>query len=140
MQVPPLKTLTPQPPLPEVEGEQERIVADIQIIETWLTLLEAEGQAKKAVKEAQEKLNQQVLEQYGKLDEFDMKVLMVDKKWLATLEARVRSDIERMIQQFANRLKQLHERYAQPLPTLEQQTAALSATVAKHLQAMGLSW
>jgi type I restriction enzyme M protein len=63
---------------------------------------------------------------------------MVDKKWLATLEARVRSDIERMIQQFANRLKQLHERYAQPLPTLEQQTAALSATVAKHLQAMGL--
>jgi type I restriction enzyme M protein len=115
-------------------------VAEIEIIETWLTLLEAEGQAKKAVKEAQEKLNQQVLEQYGKLDEFDMKVLMVDKKWLATLEARVRSDIERMIQQFANRLKQLHERYAQPLPTLEQQTAALSATVAKHLQAMGLSW
>ena len=115
-------------------------VAEIEIIETWLTLLEAEGQAKKAVKEAQEQLNLQVLEQYGKLDEFDMKVLMVDKKWLATLEARVRSDIERMIQQFANRLKQLHERYAQPLPTLEQQTAALSATVAKHLQAMGLSW
>jgi type I restriction enzyme M protein len=113
-------------------------VAEIEIIETWLTLLEAEGQAKKAVKEAQEQLNLQVLEQYGKLDEFDMKVLMVDKKWLATLEARVRSDIERMIQQFANRLKQLHERYAQPLPTLEQQTAALSATVAKHLQAMGL--
>jgi type I restriction enzyme M protein len=48
--------------------------------------------------------------------------------------------VERVTQQLANRLKVLHERYAKPLPMLEAEVEGLSAKVAGHLKAMGLSW
>lgn len=120
--------------------EDIEYLPEIRIIERYLDLVEQEGAAKKAVKEAQESLNQAVFEKYGQLDEFEIKVLMVDKKWLRTLEGMLIAEVERMIQQFANRLKELHERYAQTLPVLEQQVADLSKTVASHLQKMGLAW
>lgn len=104
------------------------------------TLLDAEATAKEQLKTAQEKLAQDVKDKYGTLEELDVKVLVVDEKWLAELEERIRSEVERVTQQLANRLKVLHERYAKPLPTLESEVGVLSAKVAGHLKAMGLSW
>lgn len=120
--------------------EDIEFLPELRIIERYLALQEQEATAKKVLKEAQEALNLKVFEQYGQLDEFEMRVLLVDIKWLPTLEGMVTAEVERMIQQFANRLKELHERYAQTLPTLEQQVAGLSKTVDGHLKKMGLTW
>ena len=103
-------------------------------------LLEAEAEAKDKLKTAEERLAVDVRDKYSTLEELDVKVLVVDKKWLADLEERIRSEVERVTQQLANRLKVLHERYAKPLPMLESEVEGLSAKVAGHLQAMGLSW
>lgn len=103
-------------------------------------LLDAEATAKDKLKTAQERLAQDVKDKYATLQELDVKVLVVDEKWLADLEERIRSEVERVTQQLANRLKVLHERYAKPLPVLEAEVEGLSAKVAGHLQAMGLSW
>lgn len=103
-------------------------------------LLDAEAAAKDKLKTAQERLAQDVKDKYSTLQELDVKVLVVDEKWLADLEERIRSEVERVTQQLANRLKVLHERYAKPLPMLEAEVEGLSAKVAGHLQAMGLSW
>ena len=43
-------------------------------------------------------------------------------------------------QQLANRVKELEERYAEPLPALEESVEALSEKVAGQLKAMGLEW
>lgn len=45
-----------------------------------------------------------------------------------------------MTQQLANRVKELNERYAEPLPQITQNVEDLSAKVAEHLKAMGLEW
>lgn len=103
-------------------------------------LLDAEADAKDKLKTAQERLAQDVKDKYATLEELDVKVLVVDEKWLSDLEERIRSEVERVTQQLANRLKVLHERYAKPLPVLEAEVEGLSAKVAGHLQAMGLSW
>ena len=103
-------------------------------------LLEAETEAKDKLKTAEERLAVDVRDKYSTLEELDVKVLVVDEKWLAELEERIRSEVERVTQQLANRLKVLHERYAKPLPTLESEVEGLSAKVAGHLKAMGLSW
>jgi len=41
---------------------------------------------------------------------------------------------------FANRVKTLEERYAEPLPTLVDDVATLSAKVDENLKKMGLVW
>ncbi len=103
-------------------------------------LFDAEANAKKAVKEAQDALDLAVFKQYPKLGIEEIKSLIVDDKWLATLESNIIAEIERVTQQLANRVKELEERYSEPLPALTQSVENLSDKVAGHLKAMGLEW
>ncbi|MCX9560527.1 type I restriction-modification system subunit M [Vibrio cholerae] len=103
-------------------------------------LFDAEADAKKALKEAQDALDLAVFKQYPKLSVDEIKSLIVDDKWLATLESNIVAEIERVTQQLANRVKELEERYSEPLPALTQSVESLSDKVADHLKAMGLEW
>ncbi|WP_417511339.1 type I restriction-modification system subunit M [Methylophaga sp.] len=103
-------------------------------------LFDAEADAKKALKEAQDALDLAVFKQYPKLSVDEIKSLIVDDKWLAMLESNIVAEIERVTQKLANRVKELEQRYAQPLPQLAKQVEELSDKVAGHLKAMGLEW
>lgn len=105
-----------------------------------LALIKAEANAKKALKVAQDALDRAVFKHYPTLDEPAIKALVVQDKWLATLQAGIKAEIERITQQLAERVKELEERYAEPLPALEASVEALSEKVAGHLRAMGLVW
>lgn len=101
-------------------------------------LFDAEAGAKKVLKEEQEALDLAVFKQYPKLSIEEIKSLIVDDKWLTTLESNIVAEIERVTQQLANRVKELEERYSEPLPTLIQSVENLSDKVSGHLKAMGL--
>ncbi|MFM2482832.1 type I restriction-modification system subunit M [Celerinatantimonas sp. YJH-8] len=103
-------------------------------------LFNAEANAKKAVKEAQDALDLAVFKHYPTLTLDDIKTLIVDDKWLATLQINIQAEIERVTQQLANRVKELEQRYSTPLPTLTKSVVELSDKVANHLKAMGLEW
>ncbi|MFC0120073.1 type I restriction-modification system subunit M [Pseudoalteromonas xiamenensis] len=103
-------------------------------------LFDLEADAKKALKEAQDALDLAVFKQYPKLSIDEIKSLIVDDKWLATLESNIVAEIERVTQQLANRVKELEERYSEPLPALTQSVENLSDKVARHLKVMGLEW
>ncbi|MGL1088654.1 type I restriction-modification system subunit M [Vibrio vulnificus] len=103
-------------------------------------LFDAEADAKKALKEAQDALDLAVFKHYPKLSTDEIKSLIVEDKWLATLESHIVAEIERVTQQLANRVKELEERYSEPLPTITQSVENLSDKVAGHLKAMGLEW
>lgn len=103
-------------------------------------LFNADAACKKAVKDAAEKLDLKVLNHYPTLSLDDVKSLIVQDKWLASLQANIIAEIERVTQQMANRVKELEERYSAPLPTLTQSVDDLSGKVANHLKAMGLEW
>ncbi|MCX8617995.1 type I restriction-modification system subunit M [Gilliamella sp. B2923] len=103
-------------------------------------LFDCEADAKKALKEAQDALDLAVFKQYSKLSIDEIKSLIVDDKWLATLESNLIAEIERITQQLANRVKELEERYSEPLPMIMQSVTSLSDKVAGHLKAMGLEW
>lgn len=49
-------------------------------------------------------------------------------------------EIERVTQQLANRVKELEERYAEPLPQLVDEVEVLSSKVEEYLRTMGLEW
>jgi type I restriction enzyme M protein len=113
---------------------------EIEALNNTKRLIEAEATKKKSIKEAQEALDLEVFEQYPQLTETEIKTLIVDDKWLATLRGNIIAEIERVTQQLANRVKTLEERYAEPLPTLIESVEALSANVDEHLKKMGLQW
>ncbi|MEJ1401935.1 MAG: type I restriction-modification system subunit M [Candidatus Sedimenticola sp. (ex Thyasira tokunagai)] len=102
--------------------------------------IDAEANHKKQLKAAQEVLDKKVFLQYPKLTEADNKALIVEAKWLATLQGNIVAEIERVTQQLANRVKTLEERYDAPLPELTAEVATLSAKVDEHFRKMGLVW
>jgi len=120
--------------------KQTTDIEETEALSNTKQLLEAEASHKKVVKEAQEALDKQVFVKYPKLTEAEIKTLIVDDKWLATLQTNIIAEIERVTQQLANRVKTLEERYAEPLPALTQSVEALSANVDEHLKNMGLVW
>ncbi|WP_174871856.1 type I restriction-modification system subunit M [Pectobacterium polaris] len=113
---------------------------ELAALNRCLALIKAEANAKKAQKAAQEALDRAVFKHYPTLDEAAIKELVVQDKWLATLQASIKAEIERITQQLAERVKELEERYAEPLPVIENAVEALSEKVAGHLRAMGLVW
>ena len=119
----------------EAESDEER-----DALERCLALIDAESDAARAVKEAQAALDDKVLARYGKLTEAEIKSLVVEDKWLASLRAAIDAEVQRVTQQLAGRVKELEERYAQPLPALEREVEALSAKVEGHLKKMGQAW
>lgn len=115
-------------------------VEEKQVLKNAQQLFEAETTLKKNVKELQEALDLNVFTKYPNLTNDEVKDLVVVDKWFATLNGSIQAEIERVTQQLANRVKELNERYAEPLPQITQNVEALSLKVAEHLKAMGLEW
>ena len=119
-----------------------RVTADEEereVLEQAKQLFDLETTAKAQIRSAQEKLDSAVLAQYGKLEESEIKQLLVNDKWLATLQSQIEAEIERITQQLASRLQELKERYSEPLPEITANVEQLSLKVAEHLKAMGLT-
>jgi type I restriction enzyme M protein len=101
-------------------------------------LFDAEATAKKALKDVESSLDLAVFRQYSALTLEDIQTLLVEDKWLASLQAGIEAEIERVIQQLANRVRELEHRYARALPELTGEVETLSERVTGHLRAMGL--
>ena len=109
-------------------------------LNVYLAFIEQESSANKKVKDAQKQLDAKVTAQYVNLNTADIQTLVVDDKWLTTLAADVQTELDRVSQALTGRIKQLAERYAEPLPQLAGEVENLSTKVAEHLKKMGFAW
>ena len=107
-------------------------------LEHCLSLIDAKSKADKAVKDAQLALDEQVLACYGILTEEEIKQLVIDDKWFATIQTAVTGEVQRLTQNLTERVKELEERYAQPLPSLEGEVEYFTLKVNEHLSKMGV--
>jgi type I restriction enzyme M protein len=108
----------------EPDSDEER-----DALTRCLALIEAESKAGTAVKDAQAALDAKVLARYAKLTEAEIKTLVVEDKWLASIRAAIEGEVERLTQRLAGRVRELEERYGTPLPALAQQVETFSAKV-----------
>ena len=109
-------------------------------LEHCLSLIDEKSKPDKAVKDAQLALDEQVLARYATLTETEIKQLVIDDKWFATIQAAVTGEVQRLTQNLTERVKELEERYAQPLPSLEGEVDDFSLKVNEHLLNMGVNW
>ena len=125
--------------LKEIKGDKDA-ADEAAVLSDWLKLSEQEADLKKRLKEAEAALDAQAYAKHPTLTESEIKTLVVDDKWLAALEAAIHSEMDRVSQQLAHRVKELAERYETPLPQMTILVADLEAKVNRHLERMGFSW
>ena len=111
-----------------------------QALEAYSALLDQKDTTKKKLKVAEDDLEAKVGDKYPQLTLEEIKVLVVDDKWLTTIAAAVQGELDRVSQTLTGRIRQLAERYATPLPQLTDEVATLAARVDEHLKKMGAVW
>jgi len=110
------------------------------LLNEYLDLLEQETEASKKIKDAQKTLDSKVAARYNVPSEDEVKTLVIEGKWLATLASDVQTELNRISQALTGRINELAERYATPLPRLSEEVDVLSGKVEAHLQKMGFVW
>ncbi len=125
--------------LKELKTEEDS-GSDIEIFNTYLTLVDDLGKAKKSIKIATAELDKMLYAKYPKLTPDEVKTLVVDDKWMATIEGDISNEIDQISQKLSNRIKELAERYENTLPELDAEIEILEIKVNDHLKKMGFSF
>ena len=116
--------------------DPEGIFAELDVLYDYLSRYDDVTTRKSDLKDAKAVLYEAVIEKYPTLTGDEVKDLVVEDKWIATVDDAVRNEIERITQQLAGRVQELETRYADPLPKLEDDVDTLAETVKGHLQRM----
>ncbi|MGB8658771.1 MAG: type I restriction-modification system subunit M [Candidatus Zixiibacteriota bacterium] len=125
--------------LNEIENDKEA-ANERKVLQDYLKLSEKEAEASRKIKEAKATLEKKTLDKYKTLTEAETKALVVEDKWMAILEQAVKGEMDRINQRLTQRIKELAERYATPLPTLVTEIETLTGKVDAHLKKMGFLW
>lgn len=111
---------------------------EVVALENYITLCDSEAAIRKSAKEAKARLDQKTLLKYAKLTTDEIRTLVIDDKWGATIVQRAAAELDVLTGRLVERLRELGDRYAETLYDLDREVAALSAKVGEHLAAMGV--
>ena len=124
--------------LKAIQGEPDS-KPERDILMACLNLIGDQSEKSKAIKKEQEALDQQVLARYATLTETEIKALVIEDKWFATIREAITDEVQRSAQTLAERVSELEERYAQSLAALENEVQDFSFKVNEHLWTMGVT-
>lgn len=126
---------------PRIQAEPENeVFADLRVLDAYLELSQSITELKAQIREAEAALDDLAYAKYPELSEDEIKVLVVDDKWLATLRVQIGGETERISGALTARIRTLAARYETPLPLLATQVESLAARVESHLHSMGFAW
>ena len=113
---------------------------DLNVVVTYIQYLGKQSVLKSELKKLEEELDVLALAKYPELTETEVKSIVIDDKWLTAIEVTVKTEMNRISQQLAGRIKELVDRYQIPLPAIDKQVKELEEKVNTHLTKMGFTW
>ena len=122
------------------EPDEEYSTNEMSVLQQYLRIVEDHAKLNAIVKKATEDLDIKALAQYKSLTEDQIKQMVVEEKWLASLELSIKTEMERISQRLSLRIKELTERYELTLPQLTTELTDLEDKVNAHLLKMGFVW
>ena len=122
--------------LKEIKNDSEA-KDEAKVLNDWLKLNEQQSDLRKSLSTAEAKLDDLAYDKYPKLSEAEIKILVVDDKWLAALDGAIHGEMDRISQALTQRVKELAERYETPMPQMTNRVAELEKKVNAHLERMG---
>jgi type I restriction enzyme M protein len=123
----------------ELKGETD-VKEELAVLKQYLDLLTKQTATNKKIKEAEKDLDEKLYAKYPTLTEDEVKQLVVDDKWMQTIETAIKGEIDHISQRLTNRIKELAERYETPLPQINKNVEDLESKVNAHLNKMGFVW
>ncbi|MBN1295597.1 type I restriction-modification system subunit M [bacterium] len=123
----------------EIQGDAE-FADELEMLEEYSQLIEREADLKKEIKISERDLEKTVIARYSKLTDEKIKTIVIEKKWLDSLQERIIGETDRISQTLTGRIKILAKRYEEPLPTIANETEALTQKVEDHLVKMGFKF
>lgn len=117
--------------------EDDEFVDELGILEQYHLELKNESSTKKDLKEIRMLLDEQLAAKYPKLSREEVKILVVDDKWLTILRKKIKRETYLISFNLAQRLVELHERYDSTLSEIEIDVGNLNSKVSDHLKRMG---
>jgi len=131
-----LKEITPKKVIKQDDDTKEEF--DLMELYKWLTEEAAEISIKLIIAKAD--LEKKVIAQYPKLTIYEIKTVVVEKKWMAAMEQLIHTEMDNISHRLTQRIKELADRYETPMPLLTQQVEALTTKVENHLKQMKFVW
>ena len=119
--------------------DDEGYFAELDVLHDWVRMANGESERKNVASTASKSLNKRTLEKYAALEDVEIKQLVVEDKWFASLRKAVNEVLHDTGGRLATRLRELDERYARPLPDLQRDVNTFEAKVEEHLRKMGVS-
>ncbi len=116
------------------KGEEYRLLLD------YTNLSKKVKAQNKIVKELNTELDDKVKTKYAELTEEEIKELLVNRKWYASIFSGIKALYGTTSHNMANRIVELAERYEDTLPKLTQDVEIYEAKVKAHLERMGFAW
>ena len=125
--------------LKEIKGDKDA-KDEATVLNGWLKRNAQEAGLKKCIKKVAAVLDSLAYAKYPELSKSEIKTLVVDDKWLASLDRAIHDEMDRVSQQLTQRVKELAERYEVPLPRMLDRVVELETKVNCHLETMGFAW
>lgn len=113
---------------------------EYDMLQKYKKPMDEEAAIKAKIKTALAELEKKVIIQYPKLTINEIKTIVVEKKWMYSMEQRIRTEMDNISHRLTQRIKELAERYETPLPQLNNSANDLSAKVEEHLKRMNYKW
>ena len=113
---------------------------EYDMLQAYKRLMEEEAEVKTKIKAALKELEVLIIKKYPTLSIDEIKTIVVDKKWMHSIEQRIRTELDNISHRLTQRIKELAERYENPLPQLSNEVNNLTTKVENHLKEMGLVW
>lgn len=125
--------------LKEIKGDDD-FYDEVKTLEKYIKYLDNDAEIGKKIKEVKSDLDKKVTSRYKTLTVDEIKNLVVDVKWLKTIEKDVKTEVERISQHLTQRIAELADRYVTPMPTMTNTVVNLESKVSGHLHKMGFKW
>ena len=120
----------------KLEGKSD---AEMKILKLWLSLSKEKDTLSTKLKTKRQELTVAVVKKYGELTEEEVKMLVVEKKWLATIVGACESLMQSVTHRIATEVTALAERYENTMPKLQQDVASYEHEVNNYLKEMGFT-
>jgi len=121
----------------EIKGDRE-YADEYATMKHYKKCYDLERNIKKMVKEAEKKLDKQVIDKYPQLNEDEVKTLVVDDKWLPVIKGQIYGEVEAISRSLTQRVNELAGRYEKAVVEIDEEVDELESRVQSHLEAMGV--
>lgn len=124
----------------ELQKETDADKEELKVLKQYIDLHAKLATNNKKIKEVEKELDEKLYAKYPTLTETEVKTLVVDDKWMQTIENDIKGEIDQISQRLTNRIKELADRYDTPLPQIDKDVKSLEDKVNAHLTKMGFVW